>query len=153
MPPEALQVARLDVPVTVTLSGGPVTFSVRFALRDRAPLVPFTCTAKLPRLAPELAAKVTVLLALPFAGGVTGLGLAEQVTPAGRPAQARLTALLKPFCDVTVQVLVALPPWAAVRLDGLQAMVKSGVTEAAGVTVRQVLARPKQAFEGSRKRR
>ena len=33
------------------------------------------------------------------------------------------------------------------RLDGLQETEKSGVTEAAGVTVTQLLARPKQALE------
>ena len=53
---------------------------------------------------------VSALLALPLAGGVTGSGTKLQVTPAGRPVQDRLTALVKPFCEVTVQVLVPLPP-------------------------------------------
>ena len=55
--------------------------------------------------------------------------------------QDRLTALLNPLVEVTVQVLVPLPPWVTLRLDGLQEMLKSGVAEAAGVTVTQLLTR------------
>src|SRR5262245_30199576 len=91
---------------------------------------------------------VSALLALPLAGGVTEDGTKPQLTPAGWPAQESATALLKPFVDVTVQVLEPLPPWATDRLDGLHETEKSGVGEpAVGVTVTQLLARPKQAFE------
>ena len=91
---------------------------------------------------------VSALLALPLAGGVTELGEKPQVTPAGWPEQERATALLKPFVDDTVQVLPPLPPWATDRLDGLHETEKSGVgVPAVGVTVTQLLARPKQAFE------
>src|SRR5262245_30615022 len=131
-----------------TVTGpGPVTVSDMAALCDSEPLVPLTWKLVVPVGVVPDTFTVNVLLALPPDGGVTDDGTKLQVAPLGRPVHDRLTALLKPFCEVTVQVLVALPPWAAVRLDGLQASVKSGVTEAAGVTVRQVLARPKQALE------
>jgi hypothetical protein len=76
-----------------------------------------------------------------LAGGVTEAGEKEQEAPAGRPVQERATALLKPFCEATVQVLVPLPPWPTDREDGAHETVKLGVTEAAGVTVEQLLAR------------
>jgi hypothetical protein len=40
---------------------------------------------------------------------VAEVGLNEAVTPLGRPEADRLTLLLKPFCGVTVTVLVPLP--------------------------------------------
>src|ERR1700723_1568516 len=39
--------------------------------------------------------------------GVTLAGVNLQLTPAGRPVQPRVTALLNPFCGVTVTVVVA----------------------------------------------
>jgi hypothetical protein len=91
---------------------------------------------------------VSALLALPLAGGVTELGTNPQVTPAGWPEHERATALLKPLVDDTVQVLDPLPAWATDRLDGLHETAKSGVgVPAVGVTVAQLLLRPKQAFE------
>jgi hypothetical protein len=41
---------------------------------------------------------------LPFAGGVTGVGVNVQVTVAGWPEQVNATAELKLFTDVTVTV-------------------------------------------------
>lgn len=37
-------------------------------------------------------------------------GLKEAVTPAGKPEAEKVTLLLKPFCGVTVIVLVPLAP-------------------------------------------
>jgi hypothetical protein len=78
-----------------------------------------------------------------LAGGVTLAGLKPQEEPDGRLAHDSVTALEKPLIEVTVQVEVVLLPWVTVRLDGLHAMLKSGVgVPAVGVTVTQLLARP-----------
>jgi hypothetical protein len=56
---------------------------------------------------------VSVEVTVALAGGVTELGLNEQVGPlgsAGATAQARVTAEAKPLVDVTVIVAVADPP-------------------------------------------
>src|SRR5262245_14634066 len=119
----------------------PVGVTVRLMLAERVlpPLVPLTCRAEVPVVAVAVAVKVTVLLAVPLGGGVTEDGLGVQVTPVGMAPQARVTALLKPLSEVTVQVVVLLPPWATETLDGLQATEKSGVAVALGVTVTQLL--------------
>ena len=46
------------------------------------------------------------------------LGLNDAVTPLGRPDADRLTLLLKPFCGVTVMVLVPAAPCRIARLFG-----------------------------------
>jgi hypothetical protein len=56
-------------------------------------------------------------------------------------AQERLTALLKPPDEVTVQVVPALWPCCTLTLDGLHETAKSGVTVVVGVTVAQLLTR------------
>jgi hypothetical protein len=56
--------------------------------------------------------------------GVTVAGLKEQVAPAGRPEQAKLTAELNPFCGVTVRV--TLPLVSAVSEAADAARVKLG---------------------------
>ncbi len=58
--------------------------------------------------------------------GVTVAGLNEQVAPAGRPEQAKLTVELKPFCGVTVRVTV--PLVSAVSEGAEDASVKLGAT-------------------------
>jgi len=75
------------------------------------PEVPVTVTVAGPVAAVELALGVSVELALPLAGGVTGLLENEADTPLGRPDALRLTAELNPFTLLTVIVLVALAPW------------------------------------------
>src|SRR5436190_23248667 len=70
---------------------------------------------------------VNMLVAVPSGGGVTGFGAKAQVTPEGWPLQLRLTALLKPVVDVTVAVLVPLPPAGIVSVAGLRLTLKSGV--------------------------
>lgn len=42
--------------------------------------------------------------------GVTVDGLNEHEAPVGSPEQAKLTEELKPFCGVTVKVVVTCPP-------------------------------------------
>src|SRR5687768_4698065 len=107
----------------------PVGFTVSgtFARRGVDPLVPATWTPKRPGSAPADAETVSVLVAVALAGGVAEPGLNEQVEPAGMPVQARRTALGKPLADEIVQVLVVLPPWAMVKLEGLHETLKSGV--------------------------
>jgi hypothetical protein len=81
---------------------------------------------------------VSALFTLPFAGGVTDDGLKPHDAPAGRPVHDRLTALAKPFDDVTVQVLLPLAPCCTLKLDGLHARLKFGGGGA--VTVSETLA-------------
>ncbi len=81
-------------------------------------------------------------LVLPLAGGVTDAGLYAQLTPAGKLAQSRLTAELKPPVEATVQVLVPLAPCWMLRLAGLHERLKSGVVVPVGVALTQAAARP-----------
>src|SRR6185503_14382719 len=104
---------------------GAFTCRLRVAAWLMAPLVPVTWKVEAPVAASAATETTSELVADPPAAGVTEAGLKLQVTPAAVPVQARLTALEKPLSDPTVQVLVALPPWVAVRLAGLQARVKS----------------------------
>ncbi len=73
---------------------------------------PVTVTVTVPVIAALLADSVNVLVltVLP--------GLNDAVTPPGRPDADKLTLLLKPFCGVTVMVLVPLVPCTIVKLFG-----------------------------------
>ena len=73
------------------------------------------------------AVNVSVEVALPFAGGVTGLVEKAAVTPLGNPEALRVTAELKLFRLVIVIVLVPLPPCVMVSEEGDAPIVKSGV--------------------------
>ena len=42
--------------------------------------------------------------------GVTVVGLKEHVAPTGSPEHAKLTAVLNPYCGVTVRVTIPCPP-------------------------------------------
>lgn len=101
---------------------------------DSAPDVPTTENANVPRWALRAALMVSVLAALPLAVGVTDAGLKLQVTRDGSPEQARPTAFEKPLTEVTVQVVVVLALRCTLRLDGLQASVKSAVGGAGTVS-------------------
>ena len=92
-----------------------------------APEVPVTVTVALPVVAVPEAVSVRVDVALPFAGGVTGLVENAAVTPPGKPEALSVVAELKLFKLVMVMVLVPLEPWAMVREEGEAPMVKSGV--------------------------
>ena len=60
---------------------------------------------------------VTVIVELPEP--VTEVGLKLEPAPDGRPdVTPKATALPKPFCGVTVIVLVPLDPWVIVMLEG-----------------------------------
>ena len=67
-------------------------------------------TVAVPTVAVEEAVSVSVELALPFAGGVTGFVENAAVTPEGRPDALNVVAELKPPVLVTVMVLVPLAP-------------------------------------------
>jgi hypothetical protein len=74
------------------------------------PEVPVIVTVAVPTVALADAVSVRVDVALPFAGGVTGLVENVAVTPEGRPDALRVVAELKPPVLVTVIVLVPLLP-------------------------------------------
>jgi hypothetical protein len=65
---------------------------------------------------------VTVLVLVVLAG------LKTAVTPLGNPLTAKLTLPLKPFCPLTLIVLVPLPPWRTVRLAADVERLKLGAT-------------------------
>jgi hypothetical protein len=78
----------------------------------RPPDVPVIVTVTLPVVAVLLAVSVSVLVLVVLPG------MKDGVTPLGRPEADKLTLPVKPFCGVTVIVLVPLFPWVIVRLDG-----------------------------------
>src|SRR5258708_20213461 len=78
-------------------------------------------------VAVEDAVKVKVDVALPFAGGVTGLVEKAAVTPLGRPDALSVVAELNPLRLVTVMVLVAVEPRVTLTALGEAATVKPGV--------------------------
>jgi hypothetical protein len=92
--------------------GGSVTVRVMVVVCVKVPDVPVMVTVTVPVVAALLAASVNVLVV------VAGLGLNDAVTPLGRADADKLTPLLKPFCGVTVTVLVPLVPCVMLRLVG-----------------------------------
>jgi len=83
----------------------------------KLPDVPVTVTVTVPVVAVLLAVRVSVLLlAVPLLGVLVGLN--DAVTPLGRPDADKLTLLLKPFCGLTVMLLVPVVPCAIVMLFG-----------------------------------
>jgi hypothetical protein len=89
-----------------------VTVSERIVVVDKLPEAPVMVTVTVPVVAVLLAISVNVLVL------VVLVGLKEAVTPLGRPEADRLTLPLKPFCGVTVMVLVPLVPCIMLRLPG-----------------------------------
>ena len=85
--------------------------SVTVAVFVRVLEVPVMVTVKVPMLAALLAVKVSVLVLVVLAG------LNDAVTPLGKPEADKLTLALKPFCGVTVIVLVPLAAWKTLKLD------------------------------------
>jgi hypothetical protein len=61
--------------------------------------------------------------------GVTGLGLSEQLEPAGAPVQVSATEDVKPFNPFTVTVVFAAAPAATLTLVGKAVTVKSGLVD------------------------
>lgn len=86
--------------------------------------------------AADFAAALIVRTSVVVCAGVTEEGLKEQLAPAGNPEQAKVTAELKPFCGVRVNVTVPCPPGLRVSDAGEPAKVKvTGSTYAAEETV------------------
>ena len=95
--------------------------------------MPVMVTVAAPVVAVEEAVSVRVEVALPFAGGVTGLVEKPAVTPLGNPLALNVVAELKPPVLVTVIVLVPLLPWVMVKELGEALTLKAG--EVVEVTV------------------
>ena len=76
------------------------------------PDTPVMVTVTVPVVAVLLVVSVSVLVP------VVLVGLNDAVTPLGKPEADKLTLPLKPFCAVTVIVLVPLFPCAIVKLLG-----------------------------------
>ena len=79
---------------------------------DKLPDVPVMVTVTVPVVAVLLAVSVNMLVV------VVGLTLKDAITPLGSPDADKLTPPVKPFCGVTVMVLVPLVPCAIVKLLG-----------------------------------
>ena len=82
------------------------------------PEVPVIVIVLVPAAADEDAVNVRVDVALPFAGGVTGLAEKVAVTPLGSPLTLRVVAELNPPVLVTVIVLAALVPCFTLTEEG-----------------------------------
>ena len=83
-------------------------------------------TVALPVVAVLLAVSVKVLVLAVL------VGLNETVTPLGRPEADRLTLPLKPFCGITVIVLVPPAPCVITKLAGDVESPKLGMGEEPG---------------------
>ena len=71
---------------------------------DKLPDEPVTVTVAIPVVAALLALSINVLVLFVL------VGLNDAVTPLGKPDADKLTLPLKPFCGVTVMVLVPEAP-------------------------------------------
>lgn len=94
-----------------------------------------TVTVAVPTVALADAVNVSVELAVPFAGGVTGLVEKAAVTPEGKPVALSVVDELKLFKLVTVTVLVPVPPCATETEVGDALMEKSGAAAVFTVSV------------------
>jgi hypothetical protein len=83
---------------------------------------PVMVTVTVPVVAVLLAVSVNALVLAVLLLAVLA-GLNDAVTPLGRPDADKLTLPLKPFCGVTVIVLVPLVPCVSVKLLGEAARV------------------------------
>src|SRR6266404_944734 len=105
---------RADIPVGPTQGSVGTDWTVRefVVVFVKLPDEPVTVTVTVPVVAmlPADCVNVLVLAVL--------LGLNDAVTPLGRPDADKLTLPLKPFCGVTVMVLVPVVPRVIVKLFG-----------------------------------
>jgi hypothetical protein len=85
-------------------TGAGLTVRENAVVLVKLPEVPVTVTVTVPVVAVLLAVNVKVLEV------VVLVGLKLDVTPLGRPEADKLTLPLKPFCALTVMVLVPLAP-------------------------------------------
>ncbi len=88
-----------------------------------------------PVVAVDEAVNVSTDVALPLAGGVTGLTENPAVTPLGKPVAVNVVAELKLFWLVMVIVLVPLLPCTTVKEAGEAPIVKFGLAAAFTVSV------------------
>lgn len=79
---------------------------------DKLPDLPVMVTVTVPVVAVLLAVSVNVLVLAVL------VGLKDAVTPLDSPDTDKLTLPLKPFCGVTVIVLVPLAPCVIVKVFG-----------------------------------
>lgn len=93
------------------------------------PEVPISSMVVVPVGARLEALQVMVTVALPLAGGVTGLAEAVADTPLGNSFTLKSTAELNPFTLVTVRVVEARPPSSIVNEEGDRDKVKFFVPE------------------------
>jgi len=124
-----VQLARVPVskpPFTINWVEGAVTVKAIVVVCTRDHDVPVTVTVLVPVVAVEDAVKVRVEVALPFAGGVTGLVEKAAVTPLGSAEVLSVVAELNPFWLVTVMVLLALVPCCTLTALGDADTVKPG---------------------------
>jgi len=98
----------------------------------KLPEVPVTVTVTVPVAAVLLAVSVNVLVLAVL------VGLKDAVTPLGNPVADMPTLPVKPFCGVTVMVLVPLAPCVTVRLFGDVESAKFATRT--GFTVREIVA-------------
>ena len=110
--------------------------SVIVAVLVRALALPVIVTVKVPMLAAPLAVRVSVLVL------VVLVGLKDAVTPLGKPDADKLTLPLKPFCGVTVIMLVPLAAWKTLTLLGDADSVKVPTLFTVSETVVVLVKRP-----------
>jgi hypothetical protein len=105
-----------------TLKPGPSRTTVTATAVTAAVFVPevlSTVTVLVLTVADDVAVNVRVEVTVPFAGGVTGFGENDTVSPLGRPAaMLNVVAELNPFLLVTVTVLVAVAPCCTLTVLG-----------------------------------
>jgi len=82
------------------------------------PEVPISSIVVVPLGARREALQVTVTVAVPLAGGVTGLAVAVADTPLGNSLTLNSTAELNPFTLVTVSVVDTFPRSSMVNEEG-----------------------------------
>ena len=102
------------------------------------PEVPISSILEVPLGARRKALQVMVAVAVPLAGGVTGLAVAVADTPLGNSLTLNSTAELNPFTLVTVRVVDTFPRSSRVNEEGDNDRVKFLVPEEA-FTVRAMV--------------
>ena len=117
-----------------------VTVSEIVVLAVVDPDVPVIVIVAVPTVAEDEAVSVSVEVALPFAGGVTGLVENDAVTPLGSPETLSVVAESNPFWLATVIVLVPLAPCLTDTEVGDALTVKVGVAAAFTVSDMVVVA-------------
>jgi hypothetical protein len=121
-------IVRLLGAAEIVKFGTGIGFTVReiVVAPDKLPEVPVMVTVTVPVADVPLAVSVNVLVLVAL------VGVKEADTPLGKPEADKLTLPLKPFCGVTVMVLVALAPCVIVKLLGDTESTKLGVGEDPG---------------------